>query len=84
MLLLALNHQAAGRVPIDFGAGGQTGMTTSCDGQVDLRTVVDILDVTVPDMVLINGKSYEVRVAQKLAFALGIVVIVDMDYMLHL
>ena len=40
-----------------------------------------------PGMVLINGKTYEVKVAQKLAFAPGIVVIVDMaymDYMLHL
>jgi len=87
MLLLALNHQAADRVPIDFGAGGQTGMMTSCGGQADLRTGVDIFDITVPSMVLINGKTYEVKVAQKLAFAPGIVVIVDMaymDYMLHL
>lgn len=40
-----------------------------------------------PGMVLINGKTYQVKVAQKLAFAPGTVVIVDiayMDYMLYL
>jgi hypothetical protein len=36
MLLLALNHQAADRVSIDFGTGGQTGMMISCGGQADI------------------------------------------------
>jgi len=56
MLLLALSHQAADRVPVDFGDGGQTGMMISCGGQADLRTGVDIFDITVPGMVLSTAK----------------------------